>query len=79
MFQLDPARPHLQMVQSNFGDISLLEIVQGAMLISSPLEQGPIIYWSATIWALVGGGLIISDALYQRAQLNREQKTKINP
>jgi hypothetical protein len=42
------------------------------MLIISPLDQGPIVYWTATIWALIGGGLIISDAFYQRARVNRE-------
>jgi hypothetical protein len=37
------------------------------------LEQGPITYWAATIWALIGGGLIISDAFYQRARVNQER------
>jgi uncharacterized membrane protein HdeD (DUF308 family) len=59
--------------------LAIFEIVLGMMLIVSPLEQGPFIYWTATIWALVGGGLIISDAFYQRAQLKREQKTGVKP
>lgn len=59
--------------------LAIFEIILGAMLIISPLEQSPIIYWTATIWALVGGGLIISDALYQRARVNREQKTQEKP
>jgi cytochrome c-type biogenesis protein CcmH/NrfF len=46
------------------------------MLIISPLEQGSIVYWTATVWALVAGGLIISDALYQRARIKRERKTQ---
>jgi hypothetical protein len=49
------------------------------LLILSPLEQGSIVYWVATIWALIGGGLIITDALYQRAQVNRERKTQGKP
>ena len=52
--------------------LAIFEIILGLILIISPLDQGPIIYWAATIWALVGGGLIISDALYQRARVKRE-------
>lgn len=42
------------------------------------IEQRPIVYWAATIGALVGGCLIISDAFYLRAQLKREQNTNRN-
>ncbi len=55
---------------------AIFEIVLGAMLIVSPLEQGPIIYWVATIWALIGGILIFSDAFYQGARLKREQEAQ---
>jgi uncharacterized membrane protein HdeD (DUF308 family) len=48
------------------------EILGGALLIYSPLDRGPIIYWTATAWALIGGGLIISDAIYRRTQVNQE-------
>ena len=53
--------------------LAIFEIALGGMLILSPLDQGPIIYWAATIWALIGGGLIISDAFYQRARVNQER------
>jgi len=59
--------------------LAIFEIVLGALLVISPLDQGPIIYWTATIWALIGGGLIISDTLYQRAQVNRIQETQEKP
>ena len=59
--------------------LAIFEIVLGALLIISPLEQGPIIYWTATIWALVGGGLIISDALYFRVQDRQLEKDKKEP
>jgi uncharacterized membrane protein HdeD (DUF308 family) len=59
--------------------LAIFEIVLGALLVISPLEQGPIVYWTATIWALIGGGLIISDAVYQRVQVNREQRTQGKP
>jgi len=59
--------------------LAVFEILLGVLLILSPLERSPIICWTATIWALVGGGLIITDAVYQRAQVNREQKTQVKP
>ncbi len=55
--------------------LAVFEIVLGALLIFSPLEQGPIVYWSATIWALVGGIFIIIYAFIQRAQSKRDQNT----
>ena len=58
--------------------LAVFEILLGVLLIVSPLERSPLLYWTATIWALVGGGLIITDALYQRAQVNRERKTQGN-
>ena len=48
--------------------LGVFEFVMGAMLLLSALERGPHIYWLATIWALVGGALILSQALYLRAQ-----------
>ncbi|MCJ7536432.1 MAG: DUF308 domain-containing protein [Anaerolineales bacterium] len=59
--------------------LAVFEIILGALLIISPLDQSPITYWAAAIWALVGGGLIISDALYQRARVNREQRVGKKP
>ena len=46
--------------------LGLLEIILGILLILSPLERGPIIYWTATIWSLIFGGLVIGGALVQR-------------
>ena len=59
--------------------LAVFEIILGGLVIISPLDRSPIIYWTATIWALIGGGLIIYDALYQRAQAKREQKTEAKP
>ena len=58
--------------------LAIFEIVLGMMLIISPLDQGPFVYWAATIWALVGGGLIIADALRQRARATREPAVEAN-
>lgn len=59
--------------------LAVFEILLGGLLIISPLEQGSIVYWIATIWALVGGGLIITDAVYQRARVHQGQKTQVKP
>lgn len=46
--------------------LGLFEIVLGLVLILSPLERGPITYWTATIWALIFGGLVLGDILFKR-------------
>ena len=50
--------------------LGVFEFIMGAILFLSALERGPYIYWLATVWALVGGALILSQALYLRAQRN---------
>ena len=50
--------------------LGVFEFIMGAILFLSALEPGPYIYWLATIWALVGGALILSQALYLRVQRN---------
>ena len=59
--------------------LAVFEIVLGAQLIISPLEPGPITYWTATIWSLFGGAAIMGDALYQRARKRREQGNQQQP
>lgn len=46
--------------------LGLFEIVLGLMLISSPLEHGPVTYWVATIWALIFGNMVIANAFSLR-------------
>jgi uncharacterized membrane protein HdeD (DUF308 family) len=48
--------------------LGVFEFIMGAMLLLSAFEAGSRIYWLATIWALIGGALILSQALYLRAQ-----------
>ncbi len=43
--------------------LAVFEILLGGLLIYSPLDLRPIVYWTATAWALIGGGLIITDAI----------------
>ena len=52
--------------------LGLFEVVLGLILILSPLEHGPVIYWMATIWALAFGTLVIGDALAQRGRKSPE-------
>ncbi len=53
--------------------LGVFEIILGTMLIISPLSYGPLTYLVATIWALVGGGMIIGTAVYDRFK-SRERK-----
>lgn len=51
--------------------MGLFEVVLGAMLLIAPLERGPAIYLAASVWAFLGGGMLIGDALRVRAQALR--------
>ncbi len=42
--------------------LGLFEIVLGVLLIVEPLEQGTFVYIAASVWALLGGFVLISDA-----------------
>lgn len=55
--------------------LGVFEIILGTMLIISPLSYGPLTYLAATIWALVGGGMIIGTAVYDRFK-SRERKSE---
>jgi uncharacterized membrane protein HdeD (DUF308 family) len=52
--------------------LGLFEVVLGLTLILSPLEQGPITYWIATIWALIFGSLVIGEAVTERFRQSKE-------
>jgi uncharacterized membrane protein HdeD (DUF308 family) len=43
--------------------LGLFEIVLGLMLVVEPLGRGPEVYFAASVWALVGGVILIGDAL----------------
>ena len=53
--------------------LAVFEIVLGGLLIYSPLDRSPVVYWIATAWALIGGSLIIADAIYSSRNASREQ------
>ena len=46
--------------------LGIFEIVLGAMLVVEPMGRGPLIYTVASIWALVGGVVLIGNALQIR-------------
>jgi uncharacterized membrane protein HdeD (DUF308 family) len=48
--------------------LGLFEVVLGGALILEPLDQGMIIYIGASIWAMVGGTILIGDALRLRSR-----------
>lgn len=59
--------------------LGVFEALMGLLLIIEPLERGQLIYYGATIWALIGGFILIGDANSVRkrrreiqAQLDRE-------
>ena len=51
--------------------LGLFEIVLGVLLIVEPLEQGAFIYIAASVWALIGGFILISDAFRTRHQSSK--------
>lgn len=46
--------------------LGMFEIVLGVVLIIEPLAGGPILYLAASLWALLGGFILITDALRLR-------------
>jgi uncharacterized membrane protein HdeD (DUF308 family) len=59
--------------------LGFYEIVLGLILISSPLEHGPITYWTATIWALLYGNMVIANGFVQRGQEAEETEVSTQP
>ena len=56
--------------------LGLFEIVLGLMLVISPLERGPIVYVAAMVWALVGGLILLGDALNLRRRQQVDAATE---
>lgn len=48
--------------------LGIFEFILGLTLIITPLENGPVVYYSASTWALLGGFILIGDAIYARRQ-----------
>jgi uncharacterized membrane protein HdeD (DUF308 family) len=48
--------------------LGVFEAALGVMLVVEPMGRGPAVYVSAGIWALIGGTILIGDALRMRRQ-----------
>jgi uncharacterized membrane protein HdeD (DUF308 family) len=53
--------------------LGLFEVILGLMLVVSPLTRDIWVYLAAGIWALIGGAILITDALRLR-RLSRPEK-----
>ena len=51
--------------------LGFFEFVLGGALIMEPLDQGKIVYFGASIWAMLGGLILIGDALRIRSGLRK--------
>jgi len=49
--------------------MGFFEFVMGAMLIIEPMRQGTVIYLGVSIWAIIGGVILIGDALRLRSNV----------
>jgi len=59
--------------------LGLFEIGLGVILVISPMDRGPVVYFAASLWALVGGTILIGNALRlrrlrQQAQMEETAK-----
>ena len=54
--------------------LGIFEVVLGGMLIIAPLERGTAMSWAASIWAVIGGLMLIGDARLSRARALRASR-----
>ena len=48
--------------------LGVFEMVLGLLLVVEPLGRGPLVYFAASFWALVGGAILLGDAARQRRE-----------
>lgn len=53
--------------------LGLFEMVLGLLLVVEPMGRGPVVYFVASVWALVGGAFLLVDAV--RLRRLRQEKT----
>ena len=53
--------------------LGAFEMVLGLLLVIEPMGRGPLVYFAASFWALVGGAILLGDAARQR-RLRRQAK-----
>ena len=49
--------------------MGFFEFIMGGMLILEPMRQGTLIYLGVSIWAIIGGVILIGDALRLRSKV----------
>jgi uncharacterized membrane protein HdeD (DUF308 family) len=49
--------------------MGLFEFIMGGMLILEPMRQGTLVYLGVSIWAIIGGVILIGDALRLRSKV----------
>jgi uncharacterized membrane protein HdeD (DUF308 family) len=61
--------------------LGVFEIVLGSlMVLASPGSTGTAVFWAASIWAFIGGALLIGDALrLRRNRRHQSEATTIKP
>ena len=52
--------------------LGALEVILGGLLLLTPTGRNRFVYTAATIWALLGGALLLGTAFHQRIQARRE-------
>ncbi len=57
--------------------LGIFEIFLGGILIVSPLDRGPLIYTAIVVWALLGGFILLGDALFMRQQARSSEQGKV--
>ena len=53
--------------------LGLFEIVLGLLLVVEPMGRGPVIYFAASVWALIGGAILLGDAVRLRRIRQRRE------
>jgi len=52
--------------------MGVFEFIMGGMLILEPMRQGTLIYLGVSIWAIIGGVILIGDALRLRPWVKKK-------
>lgn len=59
--------------------LGVFEVILGILLLISPLDLETFVYWAASIWAFLGGFLIIGEALRVRRKLQKHIEGTLSP
>jgi uncharacterized membrane protein HdeD (DUF308 family) len=57
--------------------LGLFEVVLGAVIVAEPLQRGQLLFTIATIWALIGGFILIGDAMRARRQSQADAANEV--